>query len=267
MRNCRIIVVFELLAVLMLLTPIAQPAIAGKDLSARLLQDKMGNYEALATVLDQLEDAGMEALDPGECRELLSSMISKMPNADRVPPRRLPDDPAEHSEFLSTWMNQLRSAAQDATFYPPFDPTGSYEGEWWSGDGARCPLSSDMILPVQGSSFQLWFPTAIFTVGFDCISPGSDPSDVQTLGFLDNSGNLAYLAIGCTTGFCIMFVTSGVGVDVDEDGVMDGYGGEWAVLYGIAFIPVFGFAGEFDLTAITATPSSSSLGKPLRISR
>jgi hypothetical protein len=265
MRNSRFIALLGILAVFVPLTVGAQPVSAGKDLLSRLPHDRIANYEALSTVLAQLDKAGIAPLDADECYAFLSNMTKRMPNAGMV--LSVPHDPAKFDEFLSRWKHQLLGASEEGPFYPPFDPTGLYEGEWWSGAGAHCPLSSEMTLPVQGSLVELWAPTATITMGFDCISPGSEPANIQTLGLLDKNGNLVYLALGCTTGFCLLFGTNGVGIDVDEDGLMDTYSGEWAFIFGIAFIPVFGFAGEFELTAVPVIQNPASQQPAMKIPR
>lgn len=138
---------------------------------------------------------------------------------------------------------------------PPYDTTGEYEGDWWSGEGEHCPVAIEMEMDAAPAFPALWGPAATFHVDFSCIElppefPPLEPIDINTVGILDENGNLIFTAIGCGIGFCVNFDSAGVGVDLDADAMMDEYSGEWAFLIMVAGFQPFGVAGEFDVMAV-----------------
>ncbi len=138
---------------------------------------------------------------------------------------------------------------------PPFDATGEYEGQWWSGQGEHCPVSGIITMDPSPAFPPVWGPAATFHVDFSCIElppefPPITPVDFPTVGVLDEQGNMIFTALGCGPGFCINWDSAGVGVDLDDDGIMDEYSGEWIFAILIAGLQPFGVGGEFSINAV-----------------
>lgn len=146
-------------------------------------------------------------------------------------------------------------AKQECPYDPPYDATGEYEGDWWSGEGEHCPVSAEIIMDASPAPLPLWAPTAQFTVDFGCIEwppelPPLDPMVLDSAGLLDDQGNLIFTSFGCTLGLCLLFDSHGVGIDEDADGIMDTYTGSWDFLILLAGFAPFGVTGEFELEAL-----------------
>ena len=146
---------------------------------------------------------------------------------------------------------------------PPYDVTGDYEGEWWSGEGEHCPLTAMMAMDPAPAFPYLWYPTATFLIDFSCIElpeylPPLEPIAIDAAGVLDDKGNLTFASGGCGTPFCVLFATAGQGADLDEDGMMDAYAGAWSLTILLAGFEPFGVAGEFELEAAPGEPEALS---------
>lgn len=137
---------------------------------------------------------------------------------------------------------------------PPFDATGEYSGEWWSGEGAHCPLYASITMNAAPVYPPLWNPQATFTIDFSCIElpegfPPLEPVDIKVGGQLDINGNLTFATGGCGVPYCILFGTAGVGADSDANGFMDTYTGTWSLVILLAGFEPFGVSGQFELRA------------------
>jgi len=138
---------------------------------------------------------------------------------------------------------------------PPFDTTGDYEGEWWSGESELCQVSAQMTMDAAPLFPPIWLPSATFHVDLSCIEvpewlPPLVPIDIYSVGALDEYGNLIFGAMACGPGFCVTFDSVGIGEDLDQDGMMDEYTGSWAYMILIAGIQPFGVVGEFEMIAV-----------------
>lgn len=144
---------------------------------------------------------------------------------------------------------------------PPYDATGFYTGEWWSGEGERCPIDATFTMDATPVNPPLWAPQAGFTIDFSCLElpewvPPLEPILINAAGLLDGNGIMTFASGGCGTPFCILFATTGQGEDVDLDGMMDTYVGEWSLTILLAGFQPFGVAGEFDLGRIVPDTST-----------
>jgi len=163
--------------------------------------------------------------------------------------------------FLFGLVFLMIIGAKGCEEYPPYDATGYYEGEWWSGEGEHCPITATMTMVADPIYPPLWAPQATFHVDFSCIEmpegiPPLEPVDIVTAGLLDINGNLTYASGGCGVPFCIIFATAGVGDDLDEDGLMDTYAGTWSLTILLAGFQPFGCAGEFELNRTEEEPEA-----------
>lgn len=154
----------------------------------------------------------------------------------------------------------------------PFDTTGDYVGAW-SGTAQDEPEGEDAVKQIEPGDIQIvedcplsmtlvqnvdaGFPSNLrvdgtVTVDYACVDLPSrflsiPPTTVNVGGFLQENGNLTLLSGGCSTGFCVVLTMDGRGEDVDGDGFMDSYAGDWNYLILLAGVVPFGFEGTFSL--------------------
>ncbi len=156
--------------------------------------------------------------------------------------------------IICVFMLFIMGAKQECQYSPPFDANGDYEGEWWVGQGEHCPVTAEIQMNTNINPLPLWDSTAQFTIDFSCIEwppelPPLEPMVLDAVGVVDEHGTMTYTAFGCTIALCLFFDSTGAGVDIDSDGLMDTYSGTWDFAILIAGFAPLGVTGEFELNA------------------
>lgn len=143
---------------------------------------------------------------------------------------------------------------------PPFDTTGDYSGTW-SGqtegaekaqDVVACPLTMSLIQSAEAAYPKNRGVTGVVEVDFSCLTlpewiAEPPPALVHVTGILLDDGTLGLLSGGCGTGMCVALGLKGAGEDVDLDGFMDTYAGEWSYVILLAGVQPFGVTGVFSV--------------------
>ena len=144
---------------------------------------------------------------------------------------------------------------------PPLDASGAFAGTWSgtpNGDGsqpvASCPLelvlTQNIAAPWPGS----FGVSGTAMVDYSCFDlpewVETPPSSLVNVGgVMDEQGGLKLLSAGCGTGLCVALVLDGVGVDTNDDGLMDTYDGTWTYTIALAGLQPFGFTGTYTTDA------------------
>ena len=145
---------------------------------------------------------------------------------------------------------------------PPFDATGDYTGTW-SGqtEGVEkveevvgCPLTMSLVQHAAAAYPKNRGVSGQVEVDFSCWElpewiEEPPPALVNVTGILLDDGTLGLLSGGCGTGMCVALGLTGVGEDVDFDGFMDTYSGEWSYVILLAGVQPFGVKGVFSVEA------------------
>jgi hypothetical protein len=146
---------------------------------------------------------------------------------------------------------------------PVFDATGTYVGSWTGTaqdtedpEAKQQTVDECPITLVLTQDFDAQWPAnrtvqGSVTVDYSCVDlperfPSIPPSTVDVSGILGENGDLTLLSGGCGTGFCVVLVMNGQGVDSDSDGFMDLYDGDWSYTILLAGVQPFGFTGTFE---------------------
>lgn len=156
----------------------------------------------------------------------------------------------------------LAGAGCPGTFPPPpFNASGQYIGTWRGRSNEedpqhvrRCPLTISLTHDTAAQFPQDHFVTGTVTVDYSCIEfpdwvETPPPSVINVSGALQDNGNLTLITGGCTTALCVVLTLTGVGEDVDGDGLMDAYAGSWSYTILLAGVEPFGFTGKFEVNA------------------
>ncbi len=147
---------------------------------------------------------------------------------------------------------------------PPFDATGTYLGTW-SGttnepaEKAQIVLACPLTMWLEQDT-TLDYPadhhvTGTVEIDYSCIVLPEwideiPPNTIEVSGLLSDEGQLTLLSGGCTTALCLVLVISGEGIDVDADGAMDDYSGDWAFTILLAGVEPFGVTGSFQVSSV-----------------
>jgi hypothetical protein len=161
--------------------------------------------------------------------------------------------------FLLLGMDDCQDQFPD----PPFDTTGDYEGTWTgnSMDAEQnvngCPLTLMLTQNVNADYPGSHAVSGMATIDFSCIElpewvDEPVPSVVQVNGILGDDGKLGLLTGGCGTGLCVVLGLNGTAEDMDQDGLMDAYAGQWSYQILLAGVEPFGFNGTFDVAIAAA---------------
>ncbi|NIA15026.1 MAG: hypothetical protein GWP08_13215 [Nitrospiraceae bacterium] len=143
---------------------------------------------------------------------------------------------------------------------PPFDASGDYSGTW-SGqtEGAEkteevvaCPLTMSLVQAAEAAYPKNRGVTGVVEIDFSCLVlpewiEEPPPALVNVTGILLDDGTLGLLTGGCGTGLCVALGLKGTGEDVDLDGFMDTYSGEWSYVIMLAGVQPFGVKGVFSV--------------------
>ena len=147
---------------------------------------------------------------------------------------------------------------------PPFDTTGTYIGTW-SGQTnepekaqqtvAACPLTMTLVQDLTADYPADHGVSGTVEIDFSCIelpewAEPIPPNTVNVTGLLQDDGKLTLLSGGCTTALCLVLALDGQGVDVDGDGAMDVYEGDWSFTILLAGVQPFGVAGTFEVASV-----------------
>lgn len=158
---------------------------------------------------------------------------------------------------------------------PPFDTTGEYAGTW-SGvsydvpaetegevevvvkqDIEECPLTLTLEHDVDAITPGNYFVRGEATIDYECLELPErfvtpPPSVVAVTGLLQQDGSLTLASGGCGAGYCVVLTLDGAGADLDADGLMDAYDGDWAWTLLLAGVAPFGTSGTYTLDAVQA---------------
>lgn len=144
---------------------------------------------------------------------------------------------------------------------PPMDATGTYAGTWQgqNEDGTE-EVSACALTVTLDQNPAAGFPgnhgvTGTVTINYDCFTlpdwlDTPPASEVQVSGIWADDGQLGLASGGCGTGMCVVLLLDGIGEDLDSDGYMDRYTGDWGYAILLAGVQPFGFEGTFAVDVV-----------------
>ncbi len=151
---------------------------------------------------------------------------------------------------------------------PPvlFDTTGAYAGTWQGNtnepEGEQqevpaCPLTITLEQDITKPFPQDRSVKGTVEINYECIELPEwieelPNNTIQVSGILGDEGGLALFSGGCTTALCLVVTLAGAGEDLDADGFMDSYSGDWSFIILLAGVQPFGVAGTFEVNAVDA---------------
>lgn len=143
---------------------------------------------------------------------------------------------------------------------PPFDVSGTYDGVWNGSSTDQkqqvigCPLTMTLTQNLNAGYPADHAVSGTVVIDYSCIQlpEWADeplPTTLSVGGILEDNGKLTLLTGGCDTAICVVLSLAGQGEDVGDDGLMDAYGGTWALTILLAGVEPFGINGTFDVAA------------------
>lgn len=142
---------------------------------------------------------------------------------------------------------------------PPFDASGKFLGTWRGQTTAdsdkpqeikSCVLELTLTQDAASAWPHSFAVKGTALVNYDCLdlpewAGTPPPSTVKIGGVVEQNGRLHLLSGACGTAMCATLNLDGLGEDVDGDGKMDRYDGDWAFSLLLAGFTPFTVTGTF----------------------